>query len=140
MAQVEKSAATLRIMGEDLDPAEISKLLCAQPTHRQKKGDEIVGKKTGKVRVARFGMWQIKAADREPEDIDGQIQEILKQTSNDLTVWREIGKKFEVDLFCGLFLKGSNESLIISAESLTVLGERGILIGFDIYGGSDEAD
>jgi|SRR6266567_5423665 len=138
MAHVQRSVVTLRIGGDDLIPDEITRLLGATPTHTQVKGEKIVGKKTGHVRIAKRGMWRLCAADREPEDMDGQIQEILSQTTGDLAVWRGIAEKHEIDLFCGLFLGGSNEGMTLSAQSLAALGERGIEIGLDIYSGHDD--
>lgn len=141
MAQLHKSAVTLRIAGDDLVPDEISRLLGASPTHGQTKGQEIVGPKTGRVRIAKCGMWRLCASDREPEDMDGQIQEILSQTTDSLAVWRSITERYDVDLFCGLFMSGDNEGLTISSESLAALGARGIEIGLDIYAGdADERE
>jgi hypothetical protein len=122
-------------MGDELDPAEITKLLGTEPTHAEKKGDKIVGKKTGTVRIVKAGSWRLTADDREPEDLDGQIQEILSKTTQNFAVWQDLGKRFEIDLFCGLFMNGTNEGLSISATSLKALGDRGIEIGLDIYGG-----
>jgi hypothetical protein len=138
MAQLKKSAVTLRICGDDLIPEEITELLGVPPTHGQRKGDRFVGKKTGQVRIAKAGMWRLRATNREPEDIDGQIRELLSQTTPDLGVWKDIAKRYSVDLFCGLFMGCSNEGLTISSESLAALGERGIEIGLDIYGGFDD--
>jgi len=70
--------------------------------------------------------------------MDGQIREIFSQMTSDLAVWRGITKRFQVDLFCGLFMGCSNEGLTLSPESLTTLGERGIKIGLDIYAGDDD--
>jgi hypothetical protein len=137
MAHVQRSVVTLRIGGDDLVPGEITKLLRATPTSAQIKGEKIVGRKTGHVRFAKMGMWWLCASDREPEDMDGQIQEILSQATDDLTVWRSIGEKYEIDLFCGIFLGGSNEGMTLSARSLAALGERGIEMGLDIYSGND---
>ena len=137
MAQLKESAVALRIMGDDLIPDEITKLLRASPTHVQTKGDKIVGKKTGHVRIAKSGMWRLCASDREPEDMDGQIREIFIQMTGDLAVWRDITKRYQVDLFCGLFMGCSNEGLTLSPQSLTTLGERGIKMGLDIYAGDD---
>lgn len=138
MAQLHKSTVTLRIMGKDLIPGEITKLLGASPTHAQRKGDEIVGEKTGHVRIAKIGMWQLCSSNREPEDLDAQIEEILSQMTQDLTKWQDITKKYRADLFCGLFMHGSNEGLTISSRSLAALGARGIEMGLDIYAGDDE--
>lgn len=138
MAHVQRSVVTLRIGSEDLIPDEITKLLGATPTHTQTKGEQIVGRKTGHVRIAKMGMWRLCAKDREPEDMDGQIEELLRQTTSDLAVWRSIGEKHEIDLFCGLFLGVSNEGMSLSSKSLAALGERGIQLALDIYSGDDE--
>ena len=140
MACIHESTATLRIFGDALIPAEITKTLGASPTHAQTKGDKIVGKKTGIVRTARSGMWRLEAPDREPEDLDGQIREILGQLTEDLAAWKSIASRYKMDLFCGLFMECSNEGMELSPESLLSLGSRGIMIGLDIYGptGDDE--
>jgi len=138
MAQVQKSVVSLRIGSEGLIPDEITRLLGATPTRTQIKGEKIVGQKTGHVRIAKFGMWRLSASDRKPEDLDGQIREILSQTTSDLAAWRSIAEKHQIDLFCGLFLGGSNEGMTLSAQSLAALGERGIELGLDIYSGHDE--
>jgi hypothetical protein len=140
MAQLHKSAVTLRIAGDDLVPDEISRLLGASPTESQTKGQEFVGPKTGIVRIAKFGMWRLCAPDREPEDMDGQIHELLSQVTGDLSVWRRITERYDVDLFCGLFMRVGNEGLTISAKCLADLGARGIEIGLDIYSGDDDGD
>jgi hypothetical protein len=140
MAQLQESAVTLRIIGDDLIPDEITRLLGASPTHAETKGDKIVGKKTGYVRIAKKGMWRLCTRDRVPEDIDGQIHEILGQMTDDLSVWQNITKKYHADLFCGLFMRVSNEGLTISAQSLAALGTRGIEMDLDIYAGDNDED
>lgn len=138
MAYLSRSRATLRIAGDDLDPEEISRQLGCKPTTAQRKGQAMVGRNTGQARIAQFGMWRLQAAPREPEDIDGQISEILGQLSDDLEVWRTIGQRYKVDLFCGLFMKTGNEGLSLSPGSLHALAVRQIEIGFDIYGPDHE--
>lgn len=139
MAQISRSVATLRIMGDNLIPADISSLLGCDPTYEQTKGQILIGKKTGHKRVARFGMWRLEATDHEPENIDAQITELLNQLSQDISVWNSISAEFEIDLFCGLFMEESNEGMEISPISLKSLGERGIVLSLDIYDGNDEA-
>ena len=138
MAQLHKSVATLRICGDDLNPDEITDLLGTSPSHAQRKGDKIVGRKTGHVRIAKSGMWRLEASDCEPENLDGQVSELLNKTNCDLSVWQRLSSRYRIDLFCGLFMTESNEGLSLSPQSLTALGERGIEIGFDIYGPLDE--
>ena len=78
-------------------------------------------------------MWRVEATECKPEKLDAQILEILGKLSSDLEVWAQLTKKFKIDLFCGLFMKESNEGIDISPTSLKMLGERGILLGLDIY-------
>ena len=134
MAQVQRSAATLRISGDDLQPAEITRLLGCDPSAAQAKGEQIIGRNTGSTRIASTGMWRLVASKREPEDLDGQIAELLSKLTDDLSVWGSIAETYRVDLFCGLFMGGSNEGLSISPVSMAALGLRHIELGLDIYG------
>jgi hypothetical protein len=134
MAQLHRSVVALRITGDELNPEEITQLLKCSPTKSRKKGDIIsTNPQTGRENIAKFGMWSLSASDREPEDLNTQIQEILCQITDDFGVWQKITGKYRADLFCGLFMRHENEGLTISSDSLVALGSRGIEIGFDIY-------
>jgi hypothetical protein len=137
MACIYRSAATLRIIGDDLVPDEITRALGASPTQAQTKGDKIVRKKTGTVRISRSGMWRLQAADSKPEDLNRQIRFIFDQLTDDLALWNSLGGRFKMDLFCGLFMECSNEGITLSPESLLILGSRGIKIDLDVYGPLD---
>lgn len=69
-----------------------------------------------------------------PEDLDGQIAELLSKLTPDLDMWARIGARFEVDLFCGLFMSNDNQGLSLSVTSLDALSRRGIELSLDIYG------
>ena len=140
MAAVQCSVASLRIMGDDLLPDEVSRLLGRVPTHSEFKGQEITGRRSGHKRIAKAGMWRIEASRCEPEDLDGQVTEILALLSDDLTAWRSLSERYRIDLFCGLFLGSGNEGLSLSPPTLIALGCRGIELGLDIYGPDDEND
>jgi len=43
-------------------------------------------------------------------------------------------RTYKIDLFCGLFMGGSNEGISISPESMVALGLRHMELGLDIYG------
>ena len=138
MGPVQRSVATLRIIGDDLDPAEITRLLGCAPDAAQTRGEQISSRNSASVRIARVGAWQLSATDREPEDLDSQINELLSKLTDDLRVWTSIAEKYRVDLFCGLFMHEGNEGLSITPESLAALGLRKIELGLDIYGGDDQ--
>ena len=48
-------------------------------------------------------------------------------------MWNELASKYDIDLFCGLFMEKGNEGMEISPKTLQALGERNILLGLDIY-------
>jgi len=111
-------------------------MLGIAPTGSRQKGDEILGR-SGHMRVARTGMWWLEAQTREPEDLSGQIDEILGKLTKDSDVWAELRRSFSVDLFCGLFMGSGNDGISLSPEHLKALGERGIELALDIYDSVD---
>jgi len=133
MASISQTKATLRIIGDDLLPEDITDSLGGFPTSCQAKGQEIIAK-SGKVRVATTGLWRLTATDQLPGDLDAQVSEILDQLTDNLDAWQELSDNYRIDLYCGVFLGGSMEGLRLSAESLLKLGERNILLDMDIYG------
>ncbi len=134
MAHVHKSKLSLRISGDSLVPAEVSALLGAEPSFSQSKGEEIRFNQAGDVRIARTGMWLRSVDDRTPENLDGQLRKLFDEMSDDLSVWQRIVESYSADLFCGLFMQGSNEGLTISAGVMKMIAERRLEIAFDIYG------
>jgi hypothetical protein len=133
MATISETHASLRFSGDDLNPDELTALLGGMPSTCARKGDAIRFGTTGRERIAKTGSWNVTVERREPGDLDAQIEELLSPLSSDLSIWRSLGK-YRPDLFVGLFLRESNEGFEISAHSLSLLAERGILLGFDIYG------
>lgn len=138
MAHLQRAVASLRIAGDDLEPDQISAALGADPTYGQAKGQE-VSLKDGRTRIAKFGQWRLHATETEPEDLDGQVAELLGKLTNDLAVWRDLSHRYKIDLFCGWFMGGANEGVTVSANTLKALGERGIALSLDIYGPNTDA-
>src|SRR5258708_39458644 len=89
-----KSAAALRILGDDLIPEEITRVLGREPTGAEHKGQVLGGKSTGRERIARSGSWRFEVADRTPDDLNGQIMEIVGQLNQDPEVWASLVKRF----------------------------------------------
>jgi ribosomal protein L19 len=133
MSSIKRSTATLRIYGDSLDSQHISNLLGCAPTYSVTKGQKIVGEKTGRVRYAKSGMWRVGASDRSPEDIDGQVKEILSGITASVEVWKALSREHRVNLFCGLFMNETNDGMSLSPKTMAALAERGIELWFDIY-------
>jgi hypothetical protein len=124
----------LRITGDEIVPSDVTSLLGCEPTKGVVKGQKFKHENARLERVAKTGMWSLSATDRQPEDLDSQIFEILGKLSTDLTVWKQIAQLYSLDLFCGLYMQESNEGIIISPSSIRALGERSISASMDIYG------
>ena len=132
MAHLARARASLRLFGDDLQPTEISQLLGCMPTKSWPKGQVHVAE-PGREYIKKYGGWLLHASDKEPEDLDGQVSELLTKLTDDLSVWKTLAARFQVDLFCGWFMEGSNEGVSISPATMQVLGERHIELSLDIY-------
>lgn len=133
MTIFDHSQATLRLIGDTLDPVEISRLLGCQPDCSYQKGDELIGKVSGHKRLAPTGHWSIKAAIRKPENLESQIIELLAKLTDDLAIWSQLGARYRLELFCGLFMATGNDGIELSAALMLALGQRGIALGMDVY-------
>ena len=77
--------------------------------------------------------WRVAAPNSQGADLDAQVNSILSRLTSDLGVWQQLSSKYQVDLFCGLFLERPNRGVTLRAETMAQLGARGISFGFDIY-------
>ena len=139
MAALSKTVASLRILGDALDPEEITAALGKEPDEAARLGDTLRTPSGGE-RVSRFGVWSVSVEQRIPGDLDAQIAELFEGAIEDIGVWRNITSRFRSNIFCGLFLDEWNEGLSISPTTMKMLGERGILLDLDIYSGTDEPE
>ncbi|MGJ4947525.1 DUF4279 domain-containing protein [Bradyrhizobium sp. HKCCYLS20291] len=132
MTRISETHTSLRFSGDDLNPGALTALLGGTPSTCASKGDVIRGG-----RIAKTGSWIVRAERRAPGDLDAQVEEILSPLSQDLSIWRSLGK-YRPYLFVSLVLQETNEGLEISPDCLSLLTERGILLGLDIYGARSE--
>jgi len=135
--QVDRACVSLRFFGESLIPEELTRLLGCQPTEGRRKGDVIPDKRYH--RVAKTGIWRLNGSGPETADIEEQVVALLTSVTSDLQVWRRLTTEFAADIFCGVFLDDLNRGFILSPRVTQLLAERGIEIGFDIYGHGAEA-
>lgn len=133
MGTVDRSAASIRFVGDDLDPDEITRLLGAEPSFAYRRGDT-VRTPNGQSRIARYGLWRLNPADSEPANLDRQTLELLAVLTDDQSIWAELGCRFRVEMFVGLFSERINSGLGIAPETLRLLADRHISIDLDIYG------
>ena len=137
MGKIRHSKACLRIFGNDLVPEEISQILRCEPTVAQRTG-EVIRYQSGRERVVKCGNWRLDAVTEEPEDINGQVRSILSKVDPAPGVWEDLVQRFDVDMFCGLFMRHANDGFTLAPDVMVLLGERGIIIDFDIYAADRE--
>lgn len=137
MPSLYETVASLRFFGDDLDPEEITRLLGRPPTVGAKKGGAWLTS-MGLEKVADRGSWRRETERRSPGDLDAQIAELFAQLTDDLEVWNDLSRRFQADIFCGLFLNEFNEGISLSPETLAAVGSRGLSLDMDIYGTEDE--
>lgn len=138
MAVISKTKASLRVIGDDLLPDDISSLLGCNPTVGTIKGQPFSWNKKGKPRIARSGMWRLEAHEKSPGDLDAQVSELLGQLTDNMDIWRDLADKYRIDLFCGLFMESEMEGISLSPKSVLALGLRSIEVDLDIYGPDDD--
>lgn len=132
MGRLEWSQASIGFYGDDLDPSEIT-LALGEPTVGVAKGETWVTE-YGTATTAKTGSWRLVAERREPADLEWQISDLLSRLSADLPAWRSLAGRYRGRVFCGLFLGSQNDGLTLQPETLVKIGERGLVVDFDIYG------
>lgn len=131
MAVVARTCASLRIFGDDLDPDEITAVLGTQPSRAIRKGEPMQVPPSHP--PARTGSWLRSASKADGDNLDAQIEWILSPLTSDLIVWKDLGARFELDMFCGVWMDATNQGTGLSPATMKLLGDRGIPIGLDIY-------
>jgi Domain of unknown function (DUF4279) len=135
MTLVAETAVALRFFGDDLDPEMLTTRLGKPPSTCARRGEVIKSEKTGRERAAKTGKWILAVERCEPGDLDKQIRDIFSGMTNDMMVWRDLVQKYRPDLYVGLFMRELSEGIEVSVESLSLLADRGIFLGLEIYGG-----
>jgi hypothetical protein len=135
MAFLHHSCAALRIAGDSLNPDAISRLLGCNPTLGHVKGK--IEPSKGKPIIRETGTWQLDAVGQQPGNLDGHVADLFGRVNNALPAWARLAGEYKIDLFCVYFGGEANEFVQASAETLKILGDRGIRLGLRIYSPAD---
>jgi hypothetical protein len=128
---IPRSAVSLRIIGDSLDPEEITAALQIQPSNATRKGQTVVHE--GISGKAPTGVWLFKLQDGQVNEIDDQIRLILSMISGNLETWQHLSERFTTELFVGVFLTSRNQGFEISPSTMKAIIEKKLRIAFDIY-------
>jgi hypothetical protein len=136
MAAIARTRASLRVLGDTLEPEEVSALLGRPPTRQRRKGDKIEGKSEA---TAPTGAWILDSNLSERVELEEHVEVLLGSLSNDMDEWSSLTDRFSASMHCSLFLDQYNEGFELSPRVTRALADRGIVIAFDIYSGDADA-
>src|SRR5262245_58477049 len=122
---VDRCDVGLRVIGEEVAPDEITSLLGCPPTFSRVKGSPIHDGE-GRVRgTARKGGWHLSLTFEEAgeSDLGRLILRLLGRLTSDMTIWKDLGRRFQLDIFCGLFMESWNRGFSLSPEVCRQLAE-----------------
>lgn len=134
--EFDEATVSLRIFGDDLNPEEISRMLNCEPTEAYRKGYVITT--TMRPRTVRTGQWFLSVKRNALQTIEEQILELFAKLPQDLTVWNDLHKSFDVDIYCGAWLNGWNRDVFFSPNLLRQMSDRQLQIGIAIYCDCDD--
>lgn len=137
MTTLNRCQAALRIFGDDLVPDELSRLFDHPYTKGWVKGHEFTTS-SGSVVVKKTGAWILEGEVTEGGDFDGQISRLLACVDLSLEQWVSLAARFESDIFCGWFMRETNEGISVSPRTMLMLAERNISLSVDIYAPLDD--
>jgi hypothetical protein len=138
MTTLNRCQAALRIFGDELVPEELSRLFNHPYTKGWVKGHEFTSS-SGSVVVKKTGTWILEGVVTESGDFDGQISRLLACVDLSLQQWISLASRFESDIFCGWFMRDTNEGISVSPGTMRMLAERNITLSVDIYAPLDDA-
>jgi hypothetical protein len=136
MAAIARIRASLRVLGDTLEPEEVSALLGRPPTRQRRKGEKIEGKSDS---VAPTGAWILDSTLSERVELEEHLEVLLGSLSNDMDEWSSLTDRFSASILCSLFLDQYNEGFELSPRITQAIADRGLVIAFDIYSGDADA-
>lgn len=125
---------SFRIMGDELDPDWVSRVLKLKPTEAHRKGDARIAPAGRNYSPFSEGLWCLNSKAKESAPLGEHLEGLLRELSprkKDLSALRKKG--FHQDIFIGVFSKDGNSEFAIPLEMLKRLQELELEVDFDIY-------
>jgi hypothetical protein len=124
---VDETDVCLAVYGDDLEPADVTRLLGVEPSRSRRRGDS---RRSGPPWPN--GAWFLAVRGR--GDPEALTNELLDKLPTEEGTWRELGARFTVQLRFGLFMERWNRGLEFSPELLARMARLNAKVIFDIYG------
>jgi len=135
---VECLEVCLRVLGDELDPQEITAILGLEPTRGGRKGEPIVRPNGEISRHRRIGAWLLDLHPTTETTVDEALTALIGQLPPDPEVWQSLAQRFEIDLICDIKVRGVNQGFVFPSHLLKTVAEMGIPLGVDIFCETDD--
>ena len=122
---------SLRVVGEDLDPDEVTELLGVEPTFAARKGEMV--EVLGGLRTQPTGLWVLDLGDSPEWELADGISTLLDRMPDDPELWEDLAGRYKLDLFCGAFLQAANRGFALPEELIRRMADRRLAFSVDIY-------
>jgi hypothetical protein len=132
MAEPGRIEASLTVVGAQVDPDEITRLLGADPDRSHRVGDLVSTRSTARRTT---GAWTISTAATIPDTapLATHVSALLARVTSDLAIWRSLGGRHSLRVFVGWFMTRANEGTLLGPALLEELGQRCLCLDFDVY-------
>jgi hypothetical protein len=132
---VDETDVCLAVYGEDLDPAEVTKLLRCEPSSSHRRGDRMKSSRA----LRHNGAWLLSVrGSTDPEELTAGLLD--RFVAVDGSVWAGLAQRHDLQLRFGLFLNRWNRGLELSPELVGRIARIHARVIFDIYGPDGEVD
>jgi hypothetical protein len=129
-----KTKASFRVMGPELDPDEVTRLLGLEPDYAHRRGDANLGKSGRRYADFPEGLWKISSGAGEEATVEEHLLALLERIEPGqagIARCHELGLR--ADVFVGLFAAGEPGGQGIGPETCRRLGELGLRLELDYY-------
>jgi hypothetical protein len=128
----------LRVLGDELDPQEITKLLGRKPTRSGKKGDSVLRPNGKSSRRRRNGAWLLDVTPKPDATVDAALTELLSKLPEDSDTWLSLTRRFQVELLCAITVRGIDQGFVLSPDILQQVAGLGVSLGVEVFIETDD--
>lgn len=132
MINKEWNKADLRIYSKELTSLEISQILSQTPSESKEKG-QLMSPKNSNSQKFEKNIWILRSELPKNLDIEKHLLKLCMFVDRKKSELKVLKEKCDIDIFCGLSLKGYQASFTLSTEVIEKLSSFPIDIIFDLY-------
>jgi hypothetical protein len=126
--------ASFRIMGQDLDPSEITKLLNMHPDQSHRCGDPSISKSGHTYADYTEGLWALDSSVDETHTIDAHLEALVTKLWKHRDLLQEFRKRgYKMDIFVGIFGIDDNMGCVLKNTLLRRIMQLGVDLDLDLY-------